>query len=404
MGLSLITAMFVAAGGMGASISDEVVAGQDQAFRHYWDSQFVWRFQELPAKGKVVTSRTPYSGYIYPDTRGGTASMLRKYDHAFHNGRLLATGHESWDTTAFKEAVPRRGLFGIQFGSNMETPYWHGHCNGWTAATMRHAEPKKNVKVNGVVFTPSDIKGLLAEISLYNDTSVLVGEPHAMNAGTFHVVLANWLGRGHHPLGMEADPTDEKWNYPIYAYAASYARRSSQVVEVKMNIAYAKDSGGEQDKGELIQKTKYFHYDLTLNPAGDIVGGQFYRDSSMIDLIWLPLQPKASGETGHERGNPHVDVKKVLAIWRASVPEEERRQWHVVDPAPEDRTRQTGLAWGRRLLPVQNPDGREEELSVTITNSAGTGTRNSEPSDPGDEAWGSSARRSTTVTNVTTSE
>lgn len=376
MGMSVLTAVLIAAGGVGATIPDEVVEGQNLAFRRYWDSQFVWRFQELPTKGMVAKSRIPYSGYIYPDTRGGTASMLRKYDRAFHDGRMLATGHENWDTSAFKEPTPRRGLFGIPFGTTLETPYWHGHCNGWTAATMRHAEPKKNVKVNDVVFTPSDIKGLLAEIYLYNDTIVLVGEPYAMNAGTFHVVLANWLGRGNHPLGMEADPTEEKWNYPIYAYAASYAMRSSQVVEVKLNLAYAKDSNGEQDQSELIQKTKYFHYDLTLNRAGDVVGGQFYRDSSMIDLIWVPLRPKKSGETGHERGNPHVDVDKVLAIWRASVPEEERRKWHVVDPAPADRIKNSGLAWGRRLLPTQNPDGEEEEMSTTSSDTNWTENTN----------------------------
>jgi hypothetical protein len=157
---------------------------------------------------------------------------------------------------------------------------------------------------------------------------------------------------------MEADPSDEKWNYPVYAYASSFAKRSDNRVEVKTNLAYAKDSDGEYMKSPRIQKIKYFHYTLTLNDAGEIVGGQFLNDSSIIDMLWMPLRPKQSGQPGHERGNPYIDVNRILAIWRASVPEEKRREWFVVDPAKEDRIISKDLVWGRRILPVQDPDAK----------------------------------------------
>jgi len=366
MGMSAIAATLILTVSTGAPIPDKVIDGQNQVFQRLWGVNFRWKLDDLPARGQVKKHRLPYSGYIYPDTKGGTAYMLRKYDYAANNGRMRATSYEAWDTTAFKERVTRRGLFGFGM-SQFETPYWHGHCNGWTAATIRHAEPKRSVEVNGVVFTPSDIKGLLAEIYLYNDTVVLVGEPHPVNAGTLHAVIANWLGRGCHPLGMESDPSEEKWNYPIYAYTTTSKKRSARTVEVKMNLAYAKDSNGEHEKSPLIQKVKYFHYDLTLNNKGEIVGGEFYRDSSIIDLLWLPLRPKPSGERGHERGNPHVDVDKVLAIWRASVPAEERHQWYVADPTKEDRITDDQLMWGRRLLPTQNPDIEEERTPISTS-------------------------------------
>jgi hypothetical protein len=54
-------------------------------------------------------------------------------------------------------------------------PSWYGHCNGWTAAAMRHAEPQHSVTRNGVVFTPTDIKGLLADLYMYTDTEFLGG-------------------------------------------------------------------------------------------------------------------------------------------------------------------------------------------------------------------------------------
>jgi len=57
-------------------------------------------------------------------------------------------------------------------------PHWYGHCNGWTPAAMRHAEPQRSVTRNGVEFTPADIKGLLAEIYIYNEHIVLGGDQY----------------------------------------------------------------------------------------------------------------------------------------------------------------------------------------------------------------------------------
>ena len=43
------------------------------------------------------------------------------------------------------------------------------------------------------------------------------------------------------------------------------------------------------------------------------------------------------GTEGNKRGNPHLDVKEVLAIWRESVPASLREQWLNIDPTEEDR-------------------------------------------------------------------
>jgi hypothetical protein len=193
---------------------------------------------------------------------------------------------------------------------------------------------------------------------------VLGGEETPLNAGVFHAILANWLGRGEHPVGMESDPGKEKWNYPIYAYASSHGRHSSRLIEVKTNIAFAKDSRGEFDESPRIKEIKYFHYMLELDAQGNIVGGYFLRDSSIIDMIWVPLRPKKSGETGNERGNPYVDVDTVLALWRASVSTDMRSKWFTVDAAEEDRIVLDGASEG--ILPGDRPD----EPANTVTDEA----------------------------------
>lgn len=366
MQLSLLAAL-LALSTPAASIPGEELNAANEAFRQYWGTDFEWKFDELPTEGAVTKSRVPYSGYIYPDTGGGTSHMLQKYDRAFNGGRYLATAHEQWDTTAFQEpSVSRGGFFGRRMVTVMQTPGWHGHCNGWAAAAIRHAEPQQSVQRNGVVFSPADIKGLLAEIYIYNEIAELAGSGYSLNAGALHATLANWLGRGSHALGMEADPGEQKWNYPVYGFNTSYAKRSDREVEVKLNIAYAKDSNGEFQQSPRYHSTKYFHYLLNLDAEGRIVGGSYYRDSSIIDLLWVPLRPKQARRPGHERGNPYVDVDKVLAIWRDSVSEEIRQKWPVIDPPAEDRL--ADVSSFTSLVPLQDPSAvaAEEALAETV--------------------------------------
>jgi hypothetical protein len=188
---------------------------------------------------------------------------------------------------------------------------------------------------------------------IYNDIEDLSGSNGNIQAGLFHAVVANWLGRGAHPLGMEADPGREKWNYPAFTFSSSSKKRSERQVEVKLNLAYAKESQGEYQQSPRIQRTKSFHYRLDLNAGGEIVGGEFYSDSARIDMLWVPVRPKPPKQPGNERGNPNIKVDTILAIWRDSVPAETRKQWLVADPAPEDRVTDTAAV--ATLVPVQSP-------------------------------------------------
>ncbi|MBP88165.1 MAG: hypothetical protein CMJ64_15855 [Planctomycetaceae bacterium] len=324
MGISIFVVV-LAAVSLGERIPASEIEHQQAAFQELWDDDFTWKLDALPQKGGVPDHRIPYSGYIYPDKQGGTIDVLRLYDRAFHGGRKLAQDHERWDSSAFKEKVP--GLFGDVFGVK-HTPGWYGHCNGWTSAAIRHAEPRRSVVRNGVTFSPADIKGLMAELYIYNEHIVLGGENEApITAGVFHAILANWLGRREHALGMEADPGEEKWNYPAYAFASTFAKHSDRRIEVNTNLVYALDSNGEWDESPRIQEVKFFHYMLELNGEGEIIGGYFFRDSSSIDMLWAPMPARTPGKPGNEEGNPYLEVEKVLAIWRDSVPQEVRSQW-----------------------------------------------------------------------------
>jgi hypothetical protein len=335
---------------MGAGIKDTEVEQQNAVFQRLWNDDFVWRFDDLPAKGGVPKTRVPYSGHIYLDKDGGTAAALRVYDRAFEETNSLpATSWEYSDTSEARRTIYYgRGLFGRASRSGQRD--WYGHCNGWSAAAIRHAEPQKSVTFDGVTFSPADIKGLLAEAYMYNRHEVLAGFEERLNPGTFHAILANWIGRGSHPIVMDSDPGEEKWNYPIYSFASSSTRHSAHEIEVETNIFYAKDTPDrEYDQSPRKHETRWFHYMLNLNAAGEITGGYYFNDSNMIDFVWIPLRPEQSGDEGNESGNPHLDVARVLEIWRQSVSREARRQWLIVDPFEKDRAVQ--VADPSRILP-----------------------------------------------------
>lgn len=309
----------------------------DKVHQRWWGSKMERRFEELPKKGMVEKYRRPWSGHIYPDKFGGCINVLRVYDRAFHYGRPLCVNYERRDIEIHKSPQERRGpLLGIIRYTRVDTPDWAGHCNGWAAAAIRHAEPKNNVVRNGVTFTPSTIKGLLAELYVFGDIEMLSGTESIVHPATFHLCLANWIGRGQHPIAMDNTLGEEIWNYPIYAYKSSAAKRGSNRVEVKTNIGFVNNVEGERDVAPERYKFMYFHYYLDLDAAGRIVGGGYYRDSERIDLVWVPLQPAQGGTEGNKKGNPYMDVDEVLSIWRDSVPKEDREQWYNINPWPED--------------------------------------------------------------------
>jgi len=319
---------------------------QTRVFQELWGEDFVWKYDDLPTQGGVPEFRMPYAGYIYPDSIGGTHKSLQKYDQTFHQGRNRAAAFEQSDIAAHKQVITRqvrsgRGRFSrTATVQAYGTPYWHGHCNGWAAAAIRHGEPKQSVTKNGVTFAPSEIKGLLAELYTYSEIVDLGGENYGnVHPGTLHAVLANWLGRHSHPIAMEATPGREKWNYPIYSYASSAAKRSGgRQVEVKTNIKYASNINREHDQAPPNAKTKYFHYMLELDASGNVSGGYYFRDSSQIDLLWVSRFPAPGGQEGNKQGNPHLDVDEVLSLWRQSVEQELVEKWVNVEPIRPDRT------------------------------------------------------------------
>jgi hypothetical protein len=313
---------------------------QQQTFKQWWGDELATKLADLPTEGAVPEYRTPYAGHDYPDRAGGTQMAMWKYDQAFHRGRQLATQFERMDVSDHRNSGEEvvYGPWGRVRTIRTGGAYWYGHCNGWTAAAIRHAEPQRNVVRNGVAFTPADIKGLLAELYMYTDTEFLGGVDPSINPAVLHLTLGNWLGRGSYPIGMETAVGEVVINFPIFKYKTTIRNLSPRQAEVWNVVTYTVNINRELDKSPAnYHRVLNFHYVLDLDADGTIRGGRYYYDSNQIDMLWAPLKPTQGGTDHNKRGNPHLDVKEVLAIWRESVAEDLRMKWLNIDPTDEDR-------------------------------------------------------------------
>ncbi len=356
---------------------------QEALFNYYFrerNLEYETRLAELPKEASVPNWRIPYSADIHPEVGGGLSnrgatrpvgllprfrrmasapggtSVLANYDRAFNGGRDMANAYE-----IKRIAGTSTGLFlARRMRSGSES--WEGYCSGFTASTIKHPEPVRAVDAGlvggtpGVVLQPSDIKGLLS--CIYNrttsDSFLFLAPPSANdggpNMGTFHLALANYIGQAGHPVGIDRTKGQVAWNNPAYAYKVDSIRDAGadatyQYKDVQTTLTYSyygSDTQRQTDvaNAELVGNRKQsitFRYRLALDEEGRIVGGRAQSGSG--HFLWIPLYPAQAKPDGSVQGNPYVDVKKVIALARASALPELQTQFDdatigpMVDPA-----------------------------------------------------------------------
>lgn len=329
---------------------------QEALFNYYFQDRkltYELKLSELKKSASTPAWRIPYSADIHSQQAGGMgeiggrrsrgSSSLSVYDRAFNDGRNLANGYE-----VQRILGTDRALFpGMRMRRNNEG--WEGYCSGFTGSTIRHPEPVKAVDAGqvggtpGVVFQPSDIKALLS--SIYNrttdDSYIYVAPASASdggpNMGTFHLALGNYIGRAGHPIGIDRTKGTAPWNNPIYAYEVTSIVDAGdgdhihyKTVDTTITYSfYGSDAQTQTDEktGEIqgnVKQTMDLRYTLAVDDEGKIVGGTALSDCGYF--LWIPLYAVQGKEDGSAPGNPFLDVKKILALARASaLPETQKK-------------------------------------------------------------------------------
>ncbi|MCC6807554.1 MAG: pre-peptidase C-terminal domain-containing protein [Deltaproteobacteria bacterium] len=214
-----------------------------------------YTFASLPLNG--AAERTPWaSSYwpVYEDSinhkwDGSNPSSAAKYGQAFsvtgvedavsqyhgidNNKSRKACSNTSECDSKLSESCGKRA--GQEKGYCI--PTWWGICHAWAPAAIMLPEAKYPVTVNGVTFKVNDIKALVT-LAHNSTTSKFVSlrceesddKPtldtngrassacRDTNPGTFHVILANYLGKKKESFVYDRTWDDEVWNQPLRAF------------------------------------------------------------------------------------------------------------------------------------------------------------------------------------------
>lgn len=373
--------------------------------------RLTYKLAELPKKGKLTTPvwKAQYPGAVpglpvawadtyWPTSEGShnnrwqgasVKSPLEKYDQAFNNAAGCATqpselcgegSKAAWDTYyACSGPAAKWQSKEFQGGGKMHdgldnnndgekdecngedgndgVATWWGTCHAWAPAALLAPEPQHEVTINGVTFTPGDIKALTQNAFDATSAIMLGGRCNAkeithdvngsantecsdVNPGALHVIMTNFLGIAQLPLVEDRTANFEVWNQPVLGYEVtkqaavsktaantcvgqtmnktkwSYNTAAAKLYEVRMRVDYLTESGASDEPQGFANNTSNdeYHYILELSAEGKVIGGRFCTDSTNthIDFLWSP--------TGtHRASNPAVSTAKVKELLAKSV-------------------------------------------------------------------------------------
>jgi hypothetical protein len=308
----------------------------------------------------------PWSGWYWPLSQGGLA--YRYTDPKFPNGAEWSTissySMNTMGSVPVSELSPAEkydllvgdpnftlskkmlSLTNLQVGSG-SIPTWLGYCGGWAHAAMNVPKPLHSVIVTAwdnrtqIEFRPTDIEALATLLWAngtfpYRMAGRLCQQPRIErgangratdpdcqdnNPATWHLSVVNQIGFSHRGLVIDAEPSAQIWNHPVFSYSYRYFNPATELPvasleEAKVNLAdFAKDRfsafrgrnaksvvGIEmqtsftffktpdqllaQPSGGNETRTALYRYDLELDASEQIVGGEWYSFLHP-DVIWI---------------------------------------------------------------------------------------------------------------------
>ena len=325
----------------------------------------------LPLAAKLRDERLGWSETFWPANKGGVAFRWNAADPQPFKYKLKSKAElMSMSEEEMSELSPAE-LYDISqgdykysltkkvLGFNSPTDlWWEGICHGWSLAAVHYPEPDQVIVTNKdgikVPFGSSDVKGLLALHDATNSKGfyVRVGdrcgqkgkvegeafpedgyvapisskaaarpECQDVNAGAFHLVIANMIGINSQGFIADIDRYNDVWNQPIVGYesqimgeepvsAADAKAGVVKKVRVKTDMTYGDELEFRTPELEhegvvgFVSKlpvtrtpmqtngVRHYEYVLELNVRGDIIGGEWISESRP-DMLWMKRKDPA---------------------------------------------------------------------------------------------------------------
>jgi hypothetical protein len=306
-----------------SSISDPLIMG----------SSFETRFYALPLKGQVKNQTRFWSGDYWALNKGNIdrrwnarGSMLNVAPPNRSQLKQMSQDEIAQLSPAEKMDL-LNGLYHYPLKAEVKkisdpgAQSWEGICHGWAPASMNHNEPVPKTLVNpdgvAIPFGSSDIKAILSYFYAYPyyvENTRQVGRrcyggrtnpdqdcKQDLNAGAFHIVLANKISLENTGFIADMDRWQQVWNHPIMGYETKVldeqrggrsgaAPGTIRTLRVRTVISYVDETGNSWERVRAKIETKTLEYFLELNTQGLIIGGE-WRYLARPDFLWLKESP-----------------------------------------------------------------------------------------------------------------
>jgi hypothetical protein len=328
------SALTVAHASVNLDLDDEKRAWEGISSPLKMSSSFERNFSALPLSGKSGDPQKYWSSDYWARNKGGInyrwnatsptgfnlKSPTKDEAMAMSQGELAALApSEKWDLFNGRYDYPLKKT--IAAYASPGRPSWEGICDGWAGAALNHDEPKPLTVANPdgiqIPFGSSDLKGLLSWYYAreWSGGYGMMGRRcnggsnsgtdrcvHDMNAGAFHIVLANRLGKDGLAFVADIDRNSEVWNHLASSFTTrvlyrNLRRRSTsasgtaKVARVRTTVRYVwllARNTWEPVLGTSRQRTstRTYEYYLDLSSDGRIIGGDWIS-SQRPDFLWL---------------------------------------------------------------------------------------------------------------------
>lgn len=301
----------------------------------------------LPLSGEVAEK--PWTDTYWPDFKGGLANRwltdrdgstswsYQTYDRTTvermsSEQRARLSPAEKYDILAGRFGYPLVAM--ERERTDSRAPYWHGLCHGWAPASIAFREPLPTTlrSVDGIdiSFGSSDVKALLTYAQQEDRTGVdgsmladrcdddISDDPAAgdkpeckdINAGSFHIVIANQLGLLKESFVADITRDEQVWNQPIVSFRSALLGESDQVyasaapgtvkiATFETRLRYIREIGPSWEalpwsSSARQNADKVYRYTVELGSAGEIMGGEWLTEDRP-DFFWIQTAPALEG-------------------------------------------------------------------------------------------------------------
>lgn len=306
-----------------------------------FQSGMIHDFKSLPLEGSIIDGAKGWSGDYWASKRGG---INYRWNHPLREGfdyksptkeqaaqmttQELATlsPSEKYDLFTGRYDYPLKKE--AEGTASKLASDWAGICHGWAPAATFHNEPTPKFVTNpdGIVipFGSADIKALISYFYAFHykaDVDQMGlrcffgswmggarGCGEDLNAGAFHIVIANKLGLQKEGFMADVERFREVWNQPIVGYkstviaenlapSSSAAKLAVKEMRIATEFFYVDESDPQWNTvhGTKEQKVsvREYRYRIELDASGKIVGGE-WESKQRPDFIWNtdPARPQ----------------------------------------------------------------------------------------------------------------